>query len=375
MKKPASRSLAFALVVLATIALNRPAFGSHVDDSDLTRRSPHLQGIPQDVPRDLAPDSIQTTPSNGELVLRVLRQDHQRMLPVAALAFQMTGPGGKAQGVTDENGMLRFPASSGCQNSRATPISAIASLENPQFLITQGMGGAYRIVASLPCSGKVDLLFKSDSNGGQALGIWQVATRARGKLAQDVGLGFWKRHLTFIWPADGDYYSSGFVNITRGDYWDVVGHEMGHGIYDLAGLGNFGGGQHKIDECYSPTLALSEGWASFFSAYVSVDLRDPDAKFEYMVPRRAPIRFETIPTDVCAGESNEWRVTGFFWDLIDLHEDGESVAEPFGRGFKALFGSRISSASEALPLLERAGFQHDALEHVWEMNMKSSVAF
>ena len=43
-----------------------------------------------------------------------------------------------------------------------------------------------------------------------------------------------------------------------------------------------------------------------------------------------PIEFENIPSDVCPGENNEWRVTGFLWDLIETHEDLEdSVKMPF----------------------------------------------
>ena len=159
------------------------------------------------------------------------------------------------------------------------------------------------------------------------------------------------------------------MTLTRGDHWDVVGHEMGHAIYDLGQLGGMQGGEHKIDECYSATLALSEGWASYFSAFVSVDRDDPDAKFEFMVPRRAPLRFENIPQDVCAGETNEWRVTGFFWDLFDQHEDGESVTQDFAALWAPLAGSRVQSATEAAKLLEgRLGLPGDVIRQVWLQN-------
>ncbi|NDD90648.1 hypothetical protein EBZ37_00965, partial [bacterium] len=127
--------------------------------------------------------------------------------------------------------------------------------------------------------------------------------------------------------------------------------------------------QHKIDECYSPTLAFSEGWASYFSAFVSVASDDPDAKFEFMVPRRAPIRFETIPADVCAGEENEWRVTGFFWDLFDKNSDGESVEQGFASLWAPLEGSRVSSSSGAAKRFEaRAVLPRGELEQLWRKN-------
>ena len=55
---------------------------------------------------------------------------------------------------------------------------------------------------------------------------------------------------------------------------------------------------------------------------ISVKRDDPDAKFEFMVPRRKPIRLENIPTDVCEGYTNEWRVSAALWDLYDTHNEG-----------------------------------------------------
>jgi hypothetical protein len=133
-------------------------------------------------------------------------------------------------------------------------------------------------------------------------------------------------------------------------------------------LGAFGGGQHKIDECYSTEMALSEGWASFFSAWVSIDLKDPDAKFEYMVPRRAPIQIENIPSDVCRGETNEWRVSSFFWDLVDLHMDGETAEESFARAWNPLLNQGVNSPREARKKLEAAGIDAELIQVLWGQN-------
>jgi hypothetical protein len=271
---------------------------------------------------------------------------------------------------TDEQGLISLPAQTSCPSGK---IHAVAELINDHFEVQSTYNyHNYQIASDLPCSGSATMLFKQDSDAGQALGIWQIATKARAALNASIGLSFWRSRITFAWPADGDYYLAGTVHITRGDYWDVVGHEMGHAIYDQGGLGRFGGGEHKIDECYSKTLALSEGWASFFSGWVSVNLSDPDAKFEYMVPRRAPIRFETIPDDVCKGESNEWRVTGFFWDLIDLHVDGgEQMNESFARLWNAMRNTRVSSTSQAMQVLRKAGIDESGLQAVWTLNFQT----
>jgi hypothetical protein len=227
------------------------------------------------------------------------------------------------------------------------------------------------MTTSVDCGVRLELTFREESDGGQPLGIWRVASKAKARLAEAIGLQFWSNPIEFVWPADGDYYSFGTVHLTRGDHWDVVGHEMGHGIYDLGKLGAFGGGSHKIDECYSEALALSEGWASYFSAWVNVDLADSDAKFEFMVPRRAPLRFEAIPGDVCNGPTNEWRVTGFLWDLVDFSADNEASEEPFSRLWRALQGSRTSGARSASRLFESAGIPRSVLDLVWDLNFRT----
>ena len=100
------------------------------------------------------------------------------------------------------------------------------------------------------------------------------------------------------------------------------GHEIGHAIYHQALNARSTGGQHKIDDCYEGTLALSEGFATFFSGAINLQADDPDARFgAYLVPRRSPIRIENTPDDVCPGNRNEWRVASVLWDVYDRHSD------------------------------------------------------
>ena len=317
---------------------------------------------------ELRPDRVELAEAPQQLVVQVVREVNGGYQPVPGLVFIASGPSfGMMPATTDLNGEARW--ASNCTDGARIQVSAY--LKDSSFLIASSSYGTrpYRLVAEVACEGLTRLVMKSDSDSGQALGIWQVAARAKLKLQASVGLGFWKRPIIFVWPGDGDYYSGGVVTISRGDHWDVVGHEMGHAIYDFGEIGASQGGQHKIDECYSAALALSEGWASFFSAFVSVDLRDPDAKFEFMVPRRAPIRLESIPADVCAGMENEWRVTGFFWDLLDQHSDGESVEQSFASLWQPLQGSMVPSAADAAKRLEARGvLPRGVLQQVWQQN-------
>jgi hypothetical protein len=131
-------------------------------------------------------------------------------------------------------------------------------------------------------------------------------------------------------------------------------NELGHAVMDGAMDAHTSGGSHKIDECYSAGLAWSEGWASFFSAAVNLSPDDADAKFEFMVPRRAPIRIENVPADVCKGPTSEWRVFAGLWDLYDRHDDGgDRVALGFAPIWKGVTGGTTSSVVDAWNLIAK----------------------
>ena len=230
---------------------------------------------------------------------------------------------------TDQNGELVIPLQS---NDKSLKI--FASLDNQWWSITP-TNAPYRIeIGELgpdDIGANITLHVDNQNQLHQAFSIHQVATLQLKFLTTNlIDLNWWKK-LTIHWPADGDYYSyNGNVYITNGGYWDVVGHELGHAIYDFASKGSFGGGQHRIDECYGQTLAFSEGWASFFSATTQINSDDPDAKFEFMVPRRAPLGIEHVPDDVCRGDTNEWRVYASLWDLYDGYTgDDDNFQMPF----------------------------------------------
>jgi hypothetical protein len=174
-------------------------------------------------------------------------------------------------------------------------------------------------------------------------------------LRTNADVDWWTTPLAINWPSNGDFYTPGgwSLDLTDPTHWDVVTHELGHAVQ--AGMMNIrsAGGEHKIDQCYSPELAWSEGWASFFAIAVHAKLDDADAKFQYMVPRRAPIRVENVPADVCQGEASEWRVTAGLWDLIDTHDDGlDHFSMPFNALWKSLRGQSMGSMTEAWALIK-----------------------
>lgn len=176
-------------------------------------------------------------------------------------------------------------------------------------------------------------------------------------LKRDADVDWWADPLTINWPGDADFFSpwSWSLDLTDATHWDVVLHELGHAVQARSMNIRAAGGSHKIDECYSPELAWSEGWASFFASAVRFERNDPDAKFQYMVPRRAPIRVENVPDDVCKGQASEWRVTAGLWDLIDTHDDGlDHFAMPFNQLWRSLRGQSMGSMTEAWSLISKS---------------------
>ncbi|MCB0407103.1 MAG: hypothetical protein KDD34_02800, partial [Bdellovibrionales bacterium] len=112
-------------------------------------------------------------------------------------------------------------------------------------------------------------------------------------------------------------------------------------------------------------------WASFFSAWISLDLNDPLAQFEFMVPRRAPLGVETVPDDVCAGPTNEWRVYTYLWDIIDHNNDGEISEVEFQNYWDLVFDKNIRDIKAHSDLLIQGGLDAKQIERIWNQNFKT----
>ena len=259
---------------------------------------------------------------------------------------QTSSPIESATQYTDPEGRFRIPL------GEDTPPSFILrfSLQTPRWIIGRSSRSTYAWdstpIAQDPSDRDVgDFIVPADQVVTEAIWIHVTLNKAQSlfESIQD-DLSWWPA-IPIRWPASGDYFSWGTVNVTSAKQWDVVGHEFGHAIFHFGTSAVSSGGRHKIDECYESTLAWSEGWASYFSAVAQVDGNDPDAKFEYMVPRRAPIRFENVPEDVCAGPKNEWRVTAALWDVYDIHDDGnDRISVSFDTMWKAMRDGNRQSA-------------------------------
>lgn len=243
------------------------------------------------------------------------------------------------------------------------------SFDNPRWRINNySWQGPEADVQSATDLGETGL--QPGTQNGQAAWIHDVYLKSLALFEREgVPLDWWKRQISTVWPGSGDFYTSYTVNLTGAEQWDVNGHEIGHAVYHQALNARSQGGSHKIDECYSPTLALSEGFATFFSGAVHLRKDDPDAHFDkFLVPRRAPIRIENVPEDVCKGQRNEWRVASAFWEAYDTHADG---ADQLSIGLKTIFGAlgrrdlpTVGSTVEAYQMLIKSlpAEQHEALK-------------
>lgn len=328
----------------------------------------HISRGPMRIPmvnENLVPDAIQNTGSHTGAAVQVVRMVKNQYTAVSGLRFATTlntrAGVRSVELITDTNGIIETPV---CEQQS---MSLQMQFKEGRYGIST-RNKYYTLKLQVPCKAKTVVIFKEDSPAGQVIAIHQTVQRAVYTLAQVSDFKFWSRPINFILPSDGDYYYNDQVNLTLGHQWDVVAHEMGHAIYDQAVIGQFGGGSHKIDECYSNAMALSEGWASFFAAWIYIDLRDSDAKFEYLVPRRAPIRFETVPGDVCGKPTNEWRVTSFFWDLIDSNQDGEVSQIAAKKLWDDLLNARVGSVKAAADRLISRGWNKDQMIQVWKLN-------
>lgn len=284
-----------------------------------------------------------------------------------AKALLVSGSKTLAEAPVDENGAWTLLPPAGASGKAVVRLR----LENPAWSIQDARGGKpYEWDAAevqLPASGVRLGAYRPDpaSENGK-IGLIHLQFLEAFSLFERAGIGtaWWKDRLAVSYPDSADYFSPwGFdLHLTQAVQWDVNLHEFGHAVMAAGTRSYGGGGQHKIDECYNAGLAWSEGWATFFAGAAHLSPADPDAKFQYLVPRRAPIRLENVPEDVCKGPASEWRVAAGLWDLHDVHADGRDASTlGFARIWSGMAGRRMGSFADAWGFIS-AGLPPDALE-------------
>lgn len=350
--------LAAALLLLSTAA----AAGGRVDDSDFSRPALAIQsaaGLTAEGRADAEAfvfplESSPAAGAPGTITGRVMLAGR----PARLAKVRLAGAGAWTT-VADDGGFV-------LNGSGKVSVR----LDNARWTFRARGGKAYEWEAGpFPAGTDAGDLSPVPGSENAKLGVLHLTyLEAIDFLAREATDAWWKKPLTVNWPGDGDYFNPGSWSLTLTDAtaWDVVLHELGHAVMDGAMDARTSGGAHKIDECYSEGLAWSEGWATFFAASVRLSPDDPDAKFEFLVPRRAPIRLENVPADVCKGANNEWRVAAGLWDLTDRHADaGDSLSLPFRTLWTGFTGGVTSSVGDAWelaakkldPLDRRAGEQ------------------
>jgi|CXWL01.1.fsa_nt_gi hypothetical protein len=232
------------------------------------------------------------------------------------------------------------------------------SLNNPRWNFVNSDGKTYEWETADVASGSdAGTLSPGVGTENEKLGVLHLTyLDALDFLSREATAAWWKKSLTVIWPDQSDYFTphNWTLHLTNAMAWDVNLHELGHAVMHGAMAARSAGGAHKIDECYTPELAWSEGWATFFAGAVKLSPDDADAKFEFLVPRRAPIRIENVPADVCREPKNEWRVAAGLWDLYDRHEDaGDRIALPFTQIWTGIVSGKTGSIGDAWALIAK----------------------
>lgn len=362
-------ALAAVLLALASGAAAR----ERIDDSDFSRPAVSAQSaaaLPNEGRQDgdvlifsLRASDAPTSAAPGTIAGRVLLADRTGALKPARLAkVRLAEASGAWTMVGADGGFVLNGARAGVSNK----ISV--SLDNARWAFRSDRGQAYAWEAGPFAEGAdIGTLTPVPGTENAKLGVLHLTyLDALDFLSREATEGWWKKPLTVVWPGGADYFEPGAwtLHLTDPNAWDVVLHELGHAVMDGAMDARTSGGSHKIDECYSAGLAWSEGWATFFAGAVRLSPDDPDAKFEFLVPRRAPIRLENVPADVCRGPNNEWRVAAGLWDLYDRNPDaGDAVTLPFKTLWAGVTGGVTSSVGDAWtltaknldPLARRAG--------------------
>lgn len=353
-------ALAAVLIALASGAAAREP----IDDSDFSR--PELSAksaaaLPGEGRQDddvlvfpLSASGAHGLAAPGTIAGRVVLADRSGMLKPARLAkVRLAGSTGAWTVVGADGGFVL----GGASDDAANKISV--RLDNPRWAFRSDGGKSYEWQAG-PFAGGADVGALSPAGGTEnaKLGVLHLTyLDALDFLSREATQDWWKKPLTVVWPGGADYFSPGAwtLHLTDALAWDVVLHELGHAVMDAAMDARTSGGSHKIDECYSAGLSWSEGWATFFAGAVRLSPDDPDAKFEFLVPRRAPIRLENVPADVCRGPNNEWRVAAGLWDLTDRHADaGDAISLPFRTLWTGITGGVTGSVGDAWALTAKS---------------------
>jgi hypothetical protein len=356
-----------ALLIL--FILCAPAYAAKVDDSDIGGGKPletQSRWLEAEARHDLKAlvfplgrlSDARTKAADGAVTGSVELLDGKNNWKPGRLAkVRLAGPGAsEAWTPVDESGRFSLPALAGTFTVRVSldnqfwsfhnPNSDAAyEWESPSFTLANGAGA------------DLGKLFPAAGSDNAKLGVLHLTyLDALDFLKREGDVDWWTRTLTVNWPGQADFFSpwAWSLDLTDATHWDVVLHELGHAVQAGSMQARSAGGSHKIDECYSPELAWSEGWGTFFAAAVRLDRNDSDARFEFLVPRRAPIHIENVPDDVCKGEASEWRVAAGLWDLIDRHEDGlDRFALSFNELWRGLRGQSMGSVTEAWSLVSK----------------------
>lgn len=335
------------------------AAAAPVDDSDLSRpraAALSLEALSFEGRRESGAWLFPLTwapsraPVPGRVTGQVLLADRRGALRPARLAKVRVGAGAWTSVSGDGSFDLPSPKS-GRWRVRV-------SLDNARWTIASVDGKSYEWespeLAATPAGVDAGVLTPvSGSENAKAAVLHLTYLDALDFLAREAELTWWTAPYRVTWPGDADYYSpqSRRITLSNALAWDVVLHELGHAVMDGAMDAAGAGGSHKIDECYSSALAWSEGWATYFAGAVALSADDPDARFEFLVPRRAPIRLENVPGDVCRGIANEWRVAAGLWDLTDRHADGEDSVLPFRALWQAARSGKTADVLDLWKLL------------------------
>jgi hypothetical protein len=184
-----------------------------------------------------------------------------------------------ATAATDEQGAytLRFDASTGA-SVHVLAVAATLDPKRPARVLhpdgtLHGFGGP-----SFPAAdaSNVDLLVTEQSGAAEAMNLLDVATRALAGLPalidrndlHPITLVYEKGSNVGSATIDDTVNIQGAIGDDDGYDDSVIAHELGHTVENLYGRSDSPGGTHYFSDIEDPTLAWSEGWATYYGSVV-----------------------------------------------------------------------------------------------------------
>ena len=230
------------------------------------------------------------------------------------------------------------------------------------------IGQPFHFEFDVPCGTEVDVTFTADQK--DLVDAWAAMAEVTNRITPlfPAGVDFRPFRIVYPrWPGETSD-SAEDVELQRSYaperglefyYQFTLRHELGHQVAQRLSLFQGGGPQHYLDQCYSPDLALVEGWADFFAAWMVGDFVEDQPGFPGM------FILNPVGDFYCHGYTNETRTAAFLWGLFDRSTAHGTIRLDPALFFQAFQNRSFSSPEELRDALPELGVTKEQSDALW----------